>query len=33
VTYFDEPILFEIRLNILNKYVDNFLVIVFLCIV
>lgn len=27
VTYFDEPILFEIRLNILNKYVDNFLVI------
>jgi beta-1,4-mannosyl-glycoprotein beta-1,4-N-acetylglucosaminyltransferase len=27
VTYFDEPILFEIRLNILNKYIDKFLVI------
>ena len=27
VTYFDEPMLFELRKNILNKYVDIFLVI------
>ena len=27
VTYFDEPMLFEVRKNILNKYVDIFLVI------
>ena len=27
VTYFDEPMLFEIRINILNKFVDTFLVI------
>ena len=27
VTYFDEPILFELRKNILNKFVDIFLVI------
>ncbi len=26
ITYFDEPILFELRLNILNKYVDEFIV-------
>ena len=26
ITYFDEPLLFEIRLNILNKYVDEFIV-------
>ena len=25
-TYFNEPLLFEIRLNILNKYVDKFIV-------
>ena len=27
ITYFDEPILFDVRTNILNKYVDIFLVI------
>jgi len=27
ITYFDEPVLFEIRANILNKFVDNFVVI------
>ena len=27
VTYFDEPMLFELRKNILDKYVDIFLVI------
>ena len=27
VTYFDEPILFEVRKNILDKHVDIFLVI------
>ena len=26
ITYFNEPLLFEIRLNILNEYVDEFLV-------
>ena len=26
ITYFDEPMLFEIRLNILDKYVDQFIV-------
>ena len=26
VTYFDEPLLFEVRLNILNNYVDEFVV-------
>ena len=26
ITYFNEPMLFELRLNILNKYVDEFLV-------
>ncbi len=26
ITYFDEPMLFELRLNILNDYVDNFIV-------
>jgi beta-1,4-mannosyl-glycoprotein beta-1,4-N-acetylglucosaminyltransferase len=26
ITYFDERILFEIRLNCLNKYVDKFIV-------
>ena len=26
ITYFDEPLLFEIRLNILNDYVDEFIV-------
>ena len=25
-TYFDEPLLFELRLNILNNYVDKFIV-------
>ena len=25
-TYFNEPLLFELRLNILEKYVDEFLV-------
>ena len=25
-TYFDEPLLFELRLNILSKYVDEFIV-------
>ena len=27
ITYYDEPMLFEIRINILDKFVDNFLVI------
>ena len=27
VTYFDEPMLFEVRMNVLNKFVDTFLVI------
>ena len=27
VTYFDEPMLLEVRMNILNKFVDIFLVI------
>ena len=27
ITYFDEPMLFDLRLNILNKYVDKFIVI------
>ena len=26
ITYFDEPMLFEVRLNILNSYVDEFVV-------
>ena len=26
ITYFDEPLLFEIRLNILDDYVDEFVV-------
>ena len=26
ITYFNEPMLFEVRLNILNKYVDEFIV-------
>jgi beta-1,4-mannosyl-glycoprotein beta-1,4-N-acetylglucosaminyltransferase len=26
ITYFDEPLLFELRLNILDKYVDEFIV-------
>ena len=26
ITYFDEPMLFEIRLNILDKLVDEFIV-------
>ena len=26
ITYFDEPMLFEVRLNILDKYVDEFIV-------
>ena len=26
ITYFNEPLLFELRLNILNKYVDEFIV-------
>ena len=26
ITYFDEPMLFELRLNILNQYVDEFIV-------
>ena len=25
ITYFNEPLLFELRLNILNEYVDEFL--------
>ena len=25
-TYFNEPLLFELRLNILDKYVDKFIV-------
>ena len=27
ITYFDEPVLFDLRLNILNQYVDKFIVI------
>ena len=27
ITYFDEPMLFDLRLNILNRYVDKFIVI------
>ena len=27
ITYFDEPMLFDLRLNILNEYVDKFIVI------
>ena len=27
ITYFDEKILFEIRLNCLDKYVDKFIVV------
>ena len=27
ITYFDEPMLFDLRLNILNKFVDHFIVI------
>ena len=27
ITYFDEPMLFDLRLNILDKYVDKFIVI------
>ena len=26
ITYFDEPMLFEVRLNVLDKYVDEFIV-------
>ena len=26
ITYFDEPLLFELRLHILNDYVDEFVV-------
>ena len=26
ITYFDEPMLFDLRLNILEKFVDEFLV-------
>ena len=26
ITYYDEPLLFEIRLNILDKFVDEFIV-------
>ena len=26
ITYFDEPLLFDLRLNILNDYVDEFVV-------
>ena len=26
ITYFNEPLLFELRLNILNEYVDEFLI-------
>ena len=26
ITYFDEPLLFDLRLNMLNKYVDKFIV-------
>ena len=26
ITYFDEPMLFELRLNILDNYVDEFIV-------
>ena len=26
ITYFDEPLLFDLRLNILNEYVDEFIV-------
>ena len=27
ITYFNEPLLFNLRLNILSKYVDKFIVI------
>ena len=27
ITYYDEPMLFEVRLNILNKFVDKFVVV------
>ena len=27
ITYFDEPMLFDLRLNILDKHVDKFIVI------
>ena len=27
ITYFDEPMLFDLRLNILGEYVDKFIVI------
>ena len=26
ITYFNEPLLFDIRLNILNEHVDHFIV-------
>ena len=26
ITYFDEPLLFELRLKVLNNYVDEFIV-------
>ena len=26
ITFFNEPLLFELRLNILDKYVDEFIV-------
>ena len=26
ITYYDEPMLFELRLNILSSYVDEFIV-------
>ena len=27
ITYYDEPMLFEVRLNILDKFVDKFVVV------
>ena len=27
ITYYDEPMLFELRLNILSSYVDEFIVV------
>ena len=27
ITYFNEPLLFELRLNILDKFVDEFIVL------
>ena len=27
ITYFNEPLLFELRLNILDKYVNEFIVV------